>query len=142
MKRNIVLESVPSPAVPRLDETGDVGLYVCPDCKTPLERLYCRKCSREYAQRDGIPILLSNDPALQPVFEILKSYDSIYREHTNAWENQGRTPAFIDYFSSLLRRFATPEEVAAMVVYVSSPWASATNGSALRVDGGVVRSIV
>ena len=43
--------------------------------------------------------------------------------------------------SSLLRRFATPEEVAAMVVYVCSPQASATNGSALRVDGGVIRSI-
>ena len=44
--------------------------------------------------------------------------------------------------TSLLRRFATPEEVAAMVVYVCSPRASATNGAALRVDGGVVRSIV
>jgi NAD(P)-dependent dehydrogenase (short-subunit alcohol dehydrogenase family) len=44
--------------------------------------------------------------------------------------------------SSLLKRFETPEEVAAMVVYVCSPLASATNGSALRVDGGVVRSIV
>jgi NAD(P)-dependent dehydrogenase (short-subunit alcohol dehydrogenase family) len=44
--------------------------------------------------------------------------------------------------SSLLKRFETPEEVAAMVVYVCSPRASATNGSALRVDGGVIRSIV
>ena len=44
--------------------------------------------------------------------------------------------------SSLLKRFATPEEVAALVVYVCSPRASATNGAALRVDGGVVRSIV
>lgn len=44
--------------------------------------------------------------------------------------------------SSLLKRFATPEEVAPMVVYVCSPLASATNGAALRVDGGVVRSIV
>jgi NAD(P)-dependent dehydrogenase (short-subunit alcohol dehydrogenase family) len=44
--------------------------------------------------------------------------------------------------SSLLKRFETPEEVAAMVVYVCSPRASATNGAALRVDGGVVRSIV
>ena len=43
---------------------------------------------------------------------------------------------------SLLKRFATPEEVAAMVVYVCSPRASATNGAALRVDGGVVQSIV
>jgi NAD(P)-dependent dehydrogenase (short-subunit alcohol dehydrogenase family) len=44
--------------------------------------------------------------------------------------------------SSLLKRFASPEEVAALVVYVCSPRASATNGAALRVDGGVVRSIV
>ena len=44
--------------------------------------------------------------------------------------------------SSLLKRFATPEEVAALVVYVCSPRASATNGAALRVDGGVVRSIL
>lgn len=42
--------------------------------------------------------------------------------------------------SSLLRRFAEPEEVAPMVAYVCSPLASATNGAALRVDGGVVRS--
>ncbi|MFT3784819.1 MAG: SDR family oxidoreductase [Tepidisphaeraceae bacterium] len=44
--------------------------------------------------------------------------------------------------SSLLKRFATTEEVASMVAYVCSPLASATNGAALRVDGGVVRSCV
>jgi NAD(P)-dependent dehydrogenase (short-subunit alcohol dehydrogenase family) len=44
--------------------------------------------------------------------------------------------------SSLLKRFATPQEIASMVVYVCSPVASATNGAALRVEGGVVRSIV
>jgi NAD(P)-dependent dehydrogenase (short-subunit alcohol dehydrogenase family) len=44
--------------------------------------------------------------------------------------------------SSLLQRFATPEEVANLVVYVCSPLSSATNGAALRVDGGVVRSAV
>jgi NAD(P)-dependent dehydrogenase (short-subunit alcohol dehydrogenase family) len=44
--------------------------------------------------------------------------------------------------SSLLKRFETPDEVANMVVYLCSPLASATNGAALRVDGGVVRSIV
>jgi NAD(P)-dependent dehydrogenase (short-subunit alcohol dehydrogenase family) len=43
--------------------------------------------------------------------------------------------------SSLLRRLATVDEVANMVVYVCSPQASATTGAALRVDGGVVRSI-
>ncbi len=42
--------------------------------------------------------------------------------------------------SSLIQRFATPEEVANLVVYISSPQASATNGAALRVDGGVVRA--
>lgn len=44
--------------------------------------------------------------------------------------------------SSLLKRFATPEEVAAMVAFVASPLSSATNGAALRVEGGVVRSII
>jgi NAD(P)-dependent dehydrogenase (short-subunit alcohol dehydrogenase family) len=42
--------------------------------------------------------------------------------------------------SSLLQRFATPDEVAALVTFVASPLSSATNGAALRVDGGVVRS--
>jgi NAD(P)-dependent dehydrogenase (short-subunit alcohol dehydrogenase family) len=44
--------------------------------------------------------------------------------------------------SSLLQRFATPEEVAALTVFVASAPASAVNGAALRVDGGVVRAIV
>jgi NAD(P)-dependent dehydrogenase (short-subunit alcohol dehydrogenase family) len=43
--------------------------------------------------------------------------------------------------SSLIRRLATVDEVANMVTYVCSPQASATTGAALRVDGGVVRSI-
>lgn len=44
--------------------------------------------------------------------------------------------------SSLLKRFATVEEVAAMATYVASELSSATNGAALRVDGGVVRAIL
>lgn len=44
--------------------------------------------------------------------------------------------------SSLLKRFATVEEVAAMVTYVASELSSATNGAALRVDGGVVKAIL
>jgi NAD(P)-dependent dehydrogenase (short-subunit alcohol dehydrogenase family) len=42
--------------------------------------------------------------------------------------------------SSLLKRFATTGEVAALVAFVCSPLASAINGAALRIDGGVVRS--
>jgi NAD(P)-dependent dehydrogenase (short-subunit alcohol dehydrogenase family) len=44
--------------------------------------------------------------------------------------------------SSIIQRFSTPDEVAAMIAYVCSALASATTGAALRVDGGVVRAIV
>jgi NAD(P)-dependent dehydrogenase (short-subunit alcohol dehydrogenase family) len=44
--------------------------------------------------------------------------------------------------SSLLQRFASTDEVANMIVYLSSPLASATNGAAIRVDGGVIRAIL
>jgi len=61
---------------------------------------------------------------------------------------QGRRAADVeqDFFrnarpSSLLQRFATPDEVAALVLFASSELASAVNGAALRVDGGVVRAI-
>jgi NAD(P)-dependent dehydrogenase (short-subunit alcohol dehydrogenase family) len=43
--------------------------------------------------------------------------------------------------TSLLQRFATPAEVAAVVAFVCSPLASAINGAAVRADGGVIRSI-
>jgi NAD(P)-dependent dehydrogenase (short-subunit alcohol dehydrogenase family) len=42
--------------------------------------------------------------------------------------------------TSLIKRFATPEEIASLVTYIASPLASATTGAALRVDGGVVKS--
>jgi NAD(P)-dependent dehydrogenase (short-subunit alcohol dehydrogenase family) len=44
--------------------------------------------------------------------------------------------------SSLLRRFATVEEVASVIAYVCSAAASAVNGAAVRADGGVVRAIL
>jgi len=43
--------------------------------------------------------------------------------------------------TSLIQRMATTDEVANMVVYACSPQASATNGAALRVEGGIVRTI-
>src|SRR5438445_46844 len=61
---------------------------------------------------------------------------------------EGKSAAAVeaDFFknarpTSLIRRFATPEEVANLVAFVCSPLAAATTGAALRVDGGVVRSI-
>ncbi len=44
--------------------------------------------------------------------------------------------------TSLLQRFATTEEIANIVVYVASPLSSATNGTALRADGGVVKIVI
>jgi NAD(P)-dependent dehydrogenase (short-subunit alcohol dehydrogenase family) len=44
--------------------------------------------------------------------------------------------------TSLIKRFETVDEVANMIVYLSSPRASGTTGSAIRVDGGVVRAIL
>ncbi len=44
--------------------------------------------------------------------------------------------------SSLIQRFADVSEIANLVTYVASPLSSATNGAALRADGGLVKSIV
>src|SRR5262249_46046752 len=44
--------------------------------------------------------------------------------------------------SSLIKRFAEPEEVSALVAFVCSEKAAAINGSALRVEGGIIRSII
>ena len=43
--------------------------------------------------------------------------------------------------SSLIQRFASVEEIANMVVYVSSKESSATNGASLRAEGGIVQTI-
>jgi NAD(P)-dependent dehydrogenase (short-subunit alcohol dehydrogenase family) len=64
-------------------------------------------------------------------------------------EQDGKTRPEVeaDFFNKerpnhLLQRFATPKEVANLVVYLSSELASATNGSALRVDGGTLPTIL
>ena len=44
--------------------------------------------------------------------------------------------------TSILKRFIEPAEVASMVAYICSPLSAATQGAALRVDGGVVRSLI
>lgn len=44
--------------------------------------------------------------------------------------------------TSLIQRFTEPDEIANLVTYLSSPLASATNGAAVRADGGVVKTAV
>jgi NAD(P)-dependent dehydrogenase (short-subunit alcohol dehydrogenase family) len=63
-----------------------------------------------------------------------KSKVSVAEIETNFFKNERP--------GSLLQRFATAEEIANLVLYYSSPLSSATNGAAIRVDGGVVRSIL
>lgn len=69
-------------------------------------------------------------------------FDKLAREAGKTLEQTER-----DFFiharpTSLLRRFIEPAEVAAMVAYVCSPRAAATNGAALRVEGGIVRALI
>lgn len=42
---------------------------------------------------------------------------------------------------SLIQRMIEPDEIASMVAYLASPLASATNGAALRVEGGIVPTV-
>jgi NAD(P)-dependent dehydrogenase (short-subunit alcohol dehydrogenase family) len=62
-------------------------------------------------------------------------------------QNKSNEEMEIDFFktarpTSLLQRFTTTEEIANMIVYISSPLSSATNGAAIRADGGTVKSII
>lgn len=63
-------------------------------------------------------------------------------------EKRNSTPQEVEqqYFSetrplSLLQRFISPDEVAATTAFISSEWAAATNGAAIRVDGGILKGI-
>ncbi|WP_163507225.1 SDR family NAD(P)-dependent oxidoreductase [Fodinicola acaciae] len=71
-----------------------------------------------------------------------EKYLSIDPPMDGTFEQFGR-----DYFtgpgsSSLLRRFLQPDEVANFIVFLASPQASGITGAALRVDGGIIRSIL
>ncbi|MEV4172316.1 SDR family oxidoreductase [Nonomuraea sp. NPDC049709] len=58
------------------------------------------------------------------------------------WDRAQREFMRLHRPQSLLQRLIEPEEIANMVVYLSSPFASATTGAAVRVDGGYVDSIL
>ncbi|MFE1891706.1 SDR family NAD(P)-dependent oxidoreductase, partial [Streptomyces microflavus] len=58
------------------------------------------------------------------------------------WEEAQREFMRLHRPQSLLQRLIEPEEIANLVVYLSSAQASATTGAAVRVDGGYIDSIV
>jgi len=71
----------------------------------------------------------------------------VFVEKLAADQQSDRASVERDFFAhmrptSLLKRFAEPKEVAALVTFLCSPLSSATNGAALRADGGVLRSIL
>lgn len=80
-------------------------MYVCPDCKTPLVDLHCAACRVQYDRVRSFPQLLSRDSRFDSAREIVEAYELIYTEHTDVWENQGRSPDFIRYYSGLLDGF-------------------------------------
>jgi NAD(P)-dependent dehydrogenase (short-subunit alcohol dehydrogenase family) len=68
------------------------------------------------------------------IIDFLKSLSS----NPNASAAEVEAEFFAKHRStSLLQRLINPEEIASLVAYLASPLSSATNGAALRVDGGV-----
>jgi len=81
-------------------------MFVCPDCKTGLDGLFCSECKSQFEEVGGIPILLSRDPRYRDAATIGSVYDDVYKERTGVWEDQGRTAEFLSYFSELAESFS------------------------------------
>lgn len=77
-------------------------VYVCPQCKLPLENYFCRECSVGYPVHDGIPCFIENS-SISDRPNVRQVYDEIYSNHQDAWVDQGRSAAFISYFCELAR---------------------------------------
>jgi SAM-dependent methyltransferase len=101
---NVVSDNAKSLGKPSLRE---VSMLVCPDCKGKLDDLKCSTCGRQFTRKDGFPVLLSQEPQLKSAGEIGNTYDDIYSNRSGVWEDQGRTPEFIAFFSELLARLST-----------------------------------
>lgn len=80
-----------------------VAMYVCPTCKATLDAWRCTRCQHSYTLSNGFPVLLPKDTPFSGAMEAVEAYEDIYTHHSNVWENQGRTPEFLTYFSGLLR---------------------------------------
>jgi len=94
-------------ARPGEEVMGDLIMFVCPDCKSPMQDFYCQHCQSKFPLRDGFPVLLPLGEKFRDAVKIGDAYDDIYTRHTNVWNDQGRTPEFIGYFADLLKPFST-----------------------------------
>ena len=86
-------------------------------------------------------------PPTRPISTASARYPAHQRRNVARSRNITTQQAEQEFFktirpSSIIQRFATTDEVAALVTFIASPLSSATNGAALRVEGGVVRSIL
>ncbi len=81
-------------------------MYVCPDCKGRLADYFCATCKVAFDVRCGVPDLLSRDARFGAVRDISRTYDRIYAERAQVWEDQGRTPDFVRYFADLTADFS------------------------------------
>ncbi|MGA8721390.1 MAG: SDR family oxidoreductase [Solirubrobacteraceae bacterium] len=79
-------------------------------------------------------------PTMTPALETFM--DHLFGDEADSPEEAGRLLIERGRPTSLLGRPATAEEVATLIVHLSSPQASATTGTSARVDGGVVRTVV
>lgn len=78
--------------------------FVCPDCKAPLDELYCSPCAHRYSRIDGFPVLFSRERRFATAAQLGEAYDGIYTERSDVWAEQGRTPEFLNFFSGLVNR--------------------------------------
>lgn len=82
-------------------------MFVCPDCKTPLANFWCQRCQVQFQSTDDIPALFTREERFRAATQISDAYNDIYANHSNVWNDQGRTPEFIQYFASLLKSLST-----------------------------------
>jgi NAD(P)-dependent dehydrogenase (short-subunit alcohol dehydrogenase family) len=82
--------------------------------------------------------LLPGPTQSEGIVEFLKKLAS----HPDATPAEAEAEFFAKYRSeSLLQRLIDPKEIGSLAAYLASPLSSATNGAALRVEGGLVRFI-
>src|SRR3569833_3729420 len=81
-------------------------MYICPDCRTPLGGFACAQCQITFEEKEGIPILLPRNSRYEAP-RLSSAYQTIYTNRTRVWEDQGRTPEFIEYFARLAGQYSS-----------------------------------